>query len=244
MELYDNCISLGCFCGTAAAMEKHGLRSHSGPFDWYFSDFDSVLKVIETDFSDFMKKENLLISESNQKEFCDTKYGFRCGHDIHCNFEEEYPLIYEKYMRRAKQFMKDAQSPTCFIRTVKSNREIRFIKENKEYIYQVLRKGNADNEIIFLLRNGLAELPDDFCWFRLNIDQYIGKTYEMRYMFESSKLLLEYCQKILPPEDVERNRRFDRKHLKLRTKFSILAGKLRHEPLFSLLHAGNGQVDT
>lgn len=233
MEFYDNCISLGCFCGTAAAMEKHGLRSHSGPFDWYFSDFDSVLKVIETDFSDFMKKENLLISESSQKEFCDTKYGFRCGHDIHGNFEKEYPLIYEKYMCRAEQFMKDVQSPTCFIRTVKSDREVRFIKENKEYIYQVLRKGNANNEIVFLLRNGLTELPDDFLWFRLNIDQYIGKTYEMRYMFDSSKSLLEYCQKILSPETMERNRKFDRKHMRMGSRISILANKLKRRIFFS-----------
>lgn len=227
MEFYNNCISLGCFCGTAAAMEKHGLRSHSGPFDWYFSDLDSVLKVIETDFSDFMKKENLLVSTSNRKEFCDVKYEFRCGHDIHRNFEEEYPLIYEKYMRRAKQFMKDVQSPTCFIRTVKSNREVRFIIENKEYIYQVLRRGNANNQIIFLLRNGLADLSDDFLWFRLDIDQYIGKTYEMRYMFDSSKLLLEYCQKILSPGDMERNMKFDRKHMRIGSRISILAGKIR-----------------
>lgn len=227
MEYYDYCISLGCFCGTASSMEKYGLRSHSGPFDWYFSDFASVLKVIETDFSDFMKKENLLVDDSDHKTFSDVKYGFRCSHDIHSNFEEEYPLIYQKYMRRAEQFMEDVQSPTCFIRAVKSEREIRFIEENRDYIYEVLRKENKKNDIIFLLHNNLRDMSDDFLWFRLNIDKYIGKTYEMRYMFTTSSDFSQYCKNILSPEDIKRNMKFDREHLKLRSKISILLGKIR-----------------
>ena len=53
---YKNCISLGWFCGTASALSKLGLRSHSGPFDWYFSKYSAVLDQIENDFIDFMKK--------------------------------------------------------------------------------------------------------------------------------------------------------------------------------------------
>ena len=82
MDKFENCISLGWFCGTASSMSRYGLRSHSGPFDWFFSDFDSVLKVIETDFSDFMKKENLVPDKNNNKIFYDTKYRFSCNHYI------------------------------------------------------------------------------------------------------------------------------------------------------------------
>lgn len=42
-------------------MAKLGLRSHSGPFDWYYSDYWAVLKQMENDFSDFYderKSEN------------------------------------------------------------------------------------------------------------------------------------------------------------------------------------------
>lgn len=232
MEYYDNCISLGWFCGTASSMEKYGLRSHSGPFDWYFSDFDSVLKVIETDFSDFMKRENLWFDDSNCRVFYDTKYGFHCSHDVAHNFEEEYPLIYQKYMRRAEQFKEDIKSPTCFIRTVKDESEISFIEKNRNYIYEVLRKENTDNNIIFLLNKNLRNMSDDFLWFRLNIEEYIGKTYQMRYMFSTSRDFEKYCQNILSPEDIKHNIKFDKKHLKMGARMSILLGKAKEGRLF------------
>lgn len=34
INTYENCISLGWFCGTASAMSMFGLRCFSGPFDW------------------------------------------------------------------------------------------------------------------------------------------------------------------------------------------------------------------
>lgn len=33
MTQYDNCISLGWFCGTASSLSKLGLRNFSEPFD-------------------------------------------------------------------------------------------------------------------------------------------------------------------------------------------------------------------
>lgn len=238
MEYYDNCISLGWFCGTASSMEKHGLRSHSGPFDWYFSEFDSVLKVIETDFSDFMKKENLWFNDSNCKVFYDTKYGFHCSHDVVHSFDEEYPLIYQKYMRRVEQFKEDIKSPTCFIRTVKDESEISFIEKNRDYIYKVLRKENTNNNIIFLLKKNLRNMPDDFLWFRLNIEDYIGKTYEMRSMFSKSSDFEKYCQNILSPEDIKRNIKFDKKHLKMGARASILVGKAKEGKFCKLFYKG------
>lgn len=51
--MFENFISLGWFCGTAASMSKYGLRSWFGPFDWYFSNFPGVLSCMENDFIDF-----------------------------------------------------------------------------------------------------------------------------------------------------------------------------------------------
>ncbi len=42
-SLFDNCISLGWFCGIASSMSQLGLRSVSGPFDWCYSDYWAVL---------------------------------------------------------------------------------------------------------------------------------------------------------------------------------------------------------
>ena len=71
-------------------MCKLGLRGFSGPFDWCYSDFVSVIKQIENRFDDFMLKENLEVLEGNPKIFIDRKYGFYFNHEIKQDFELEY----------------------------------------------------------------------------------------------------------------------------------------------------------
>lgn len=199
---YENCISLGWFCGVASSMSRYGLRNHSGPFDWYFSDLKSVLNLMETDFYDFMAKKNLYIDANNPKIFHDKKYGFLCNHDIQNDFETEYEGIYQKYIRRAKKFMQDIKQPTLFIRAVRSEKEISYIEENREYIYKIIKGSNSGNEIIFLLLNTMRKLPDSFLQFRMSIEQYPGQVFEMRTMFDSSEEFSQYCKKNILPTDL------------------------------------------
>ena len=224
---YKNCISLGWFCGVASSMSRYGLRSHSGPFDWYFSDFKSVLRVIETNFSDFMLKDNLNVDVGDNKVFYDNKYGFRCNHDIRYDFEKEYDCIHQKYMRRAKKFMQDIKQPTFFIRAVRSKEEILFIEENREYIYRIIKKENPNNEIAFLILNGMQKLSDNYLWFRLSIEEYVGHTYEMGMMFNSSSEFSEYCTKhILSEESIVQNKKFNKEHNKAKFGLGILVHSL------------------
>ncbi|MBQ3544399.1 MAG: hypothetical protein IJA34_05355 [Lachnospiraceae bacterium] len=207
---FNSCISLGWFCGTASSMSLHGLRCGSGPFDWYYSDLKAVLEVIDNDFLDFMLRENLKLVDNNPKEFFDTKYGFYCNHDVKEDFEQEYPFIFKKYSKRAKRFLEDTKRPTCFLRTVRSNQEILYIKENKEYIERVIKKNNCKNEIIFLVPRYMDDLPGDFLWFKLDINQYIGQGFEMRTLFNSSKDFLVYCkERILSEEKIRENISYD-----------------------------------
>ena len=224
---YKNCISLGWFCGVASSMSRYGLRNCAGPFDWYFSDLESVLKLIETDFNDFMARKNLSVDVDDPKVFNDKKYGFRCNHDIQNDFETEYEEIYQKYMRRADRFLQDTKEPTCFIRAVRSEQEILYIEENRNYIYDVVKRGNADNEIIFLLLHGMKELPNCFLWFWLGCEQYVGKLFERRRMFDTSERFSEYCKKnILSPDRIKQNEKFDREHLRMDKKISLLVHHL------------------
>lgn len=229
MKKKDNCISLGWFCGTASSMGHYGLRNHAGPFDWYFSDLKSVLKTIETKFSDFMKKENLLVDKDDNKVFWDVKYGFCCNHDIDFDFEIEYPSIYQKYMRRANRFLHDVRCPTCFIRAVRSEKEIQFIEENENYIRRIIKEGNSDNEIVFLMLKGMRK-PSGKCnfrWFQLDITEYSGQIYEMRTMFESSDSFSKYCRENILSEDIiEYNIKFDREHLHISDKFTVFINGL------------------
>lgn len=129
-KLFDHCISLGWFCGTASALSKLGLRSRSGPFDWCFSYFWAVMDQIKNGFKEFMRRENLRKDEDKIKNFSDIKYGFYYNHDIKISFEQEYPAIFDKYMRRIDAFMKMIKHPTVFFRCVRDEEEIKYINEN------------------------------------------------------------------------------------------------------------------
>lgn len=210
MEQYDNCLSLGWFCGTASSLSMLGLRNFSGPFDWFFSDFDSVINQIDNEFIDFMKKENLEIVENKPTEFRDKKYNFYCNHDIKENFDIEYADIYDKYIKRAKRFIGSIKNPTCFFRAVRSEKEIEYIINNADYIESILKRYNSHNSIVYILLNNMSSLPNSLKWFRLMSDQYLRGIYEMRNMFHQSTELLQFCEALLKPEQIELNKKFDK----------------------------------
>lgn len=209
---FQNCISLGWFCGTASALNYNGIRSCSSPFDWYFSNFANVLQMIENDFSDFLNIDNLKIDESNYQYFIDVKYDFWFTHEIQENFLEEYPLIKEKYNRRIMRFLQEIKNKTCFFRAVRDDNEIEYIIQNYQHILSVIKKHNPDNEIVFLFPNTL-KFTKDFpgTYFNLNIDNYIGESYPLNHMFDNNKELVMFCKKLLPQEVIDKNinRRYD-----------------------------------
>ena len=205
-EHFDNCISLGWFCGTASALSYNGLRNFSSPFDWCFSDFCNVLKIMKNDFSDFLNINNLKVEESNNKHFMDLKYNFCFLHEIQSDFLEEYPLVKQKYDRRITRFLQEIENKTCFFRSVRDDNEIEFITQNYQYILSVIKKHNSSNEIVFLLPNTL-KFPAEFfgTYFNLNINQYIGESYPMNHLFDGNKELIRFCGEILAKEVVDRN---------------------------------------
>lgn len=208
MEYYNNCVSLGWFCGTASSLAILGLRNFSGPFDWYFSDFDSVIRQIDDEFIDFMRKENLEVIDDKPKEFRDKKYDFYFMHDVKENFDNEYDNIYAKYTKRAKRFIETIKSPTCFFRAVRSETEIEYIINNSEYIESILKRYNTKNIIIYILLDGMSSLPNNLMQFSLILKQYSGNKYEMRNMFNHSIELLKFCNTLLSPEKINLNKEF------------------------------------
>lgn len=227
---FENCISLGYYCATATAMAKNGLRSFSGPFDWYVSDLESVLDVINTDFIYFMQKENLKVKEDNPLVFTDTKYGFICSHDIQNNFEQEYHNIYIKYNRRAARFMEATKSPTCLFRIVKSNEEVEYINKNAIYINDVIKKNNPNNEIVFLKMKSLNIINANFKQFDLDISGYYVYRHWMRCLFEKSKDLIDYISSDYFNKDrIRKNREYDYKNQILNKKPEYVIEKMMQE---------------
>lgn len=157
--MFENFISLGWFCGTAASMSKYGLRSRSGPFDWYFNNFPGVLACMETDFADFLDKSNLVMLDDRPGEFLDTKHGFHYNHEVTTCFEEDYDSIYQKYTKRIEIFRKMIKRKTCFIRAVRNREELGYIQNNPHVIEKIIKMSNPDNEIIYIVSG--KELPSE-----------------------------------------------------------------------------------
>lgn len=241
---FQNCISLGWFCGTANAMNHNGVRNFSSPFDWCFSNFDSVIKMIKNDFSDFMNINNLKISEDNHKAFIDFKYDFYFNHDVMENFQSEFSIIKEKYERRIKRFLEESQKNTCFFRAVRDEREIKYIVENYQQIFSVIKKNNINNEIIFLTTSNI-NFPKNFSgtFFNLNIDRYIGEQYPMYHMFDNNHELVVLCKKILPQTVTETNIKRHYETLDYKKKNSLFISALEHQNL-QIYKIVNRYIDT
>lgn len=228
---YQYCVSLGWFCATASALQRYGLRSSAGPFDWMISDFDSVLQVMENNFCDYMSKENLREKEDNINVIVDTKYGFEYPHDIRTNLEEDYPEIYKRYQRRIDRFRNETQRKSLFFRVVKSDEEIEYIIKNKEYIYSVIKKGNIENEIIFIIYKKMKPLPEYLNWYRIEDEKYSADLYKMRTIFDSEERLVEYCKtKIFSRDKLTKNKVYDRQKLTDSQKNSLVCGVLEDTP--------------
>ena len=212
-EKYSNCISLGWFCGTACSLSRLGLRSCAGPFDWYFSHYWSVLSQIENGFCDFMKPENLELDKEDMRghTFVDKRYQFRCNHDIQENLEAEKEIIHQRYAHKADTFQKMIVRPTVFVRCIRDPEEVEYINVNWEYAQKVLKKYNSKNDVIYVYRKGLKGLTDNVTAFSLEINDYVGKKYEMRHMFDSSCELLKLCSGLLDEKTMQKNIAYDRR---------------------------------
>ena len=209
--MFDNCTSLGFFCGTACSLSKLGLRSFSGPFDWYFSNnYSAVVSLVENRFSDFLKREHLEPCEDLQ-QFRDLEHDFYYLHDNDDRepFDVAYPKIYEKYQRRITTFLNAIEKPTCLFRTIGSDNEIDYINQNYEYIDNVFKSFNVNNEVVYILFNDLKELDEHCHQYILPVSNRPDREETMRVMFDSSDELLSYCSSLLSPERMNANLQYD-----------------------------------
>lgn len=238
-DRFDYCMSLGWYCGTASALSRLGLRSVSGPFDWYFSTLDSVLKIINNRFSDFMSKENLEMVPDKPKEFIDKKYGFHCNHDVEISFEQEVNDICLKYARRASRFLELTKMKICFFYMVKTSEEIAYIIDNNDYIENTIKSLNPYNHIVYVTLNNMPPLSDKQKFYVIDRDQHIGKTYEMRHMFDSNTELVSLCGSLLDESTIKSNREFDFKT----NEDKIRGGFIKYKIENNYSHISNSIVD-
>lgn len=211
-SMFDSFVSLGWFCGTASAMSRYGLRKMSSPFDWCFSELYGVIHFLESDFNDFMSKDNIKVLEERPGEIKDVKWEIHFTHDIKEDYEKERDTIVEKYSRRIENLKEEIKrGSVCFVRAVHSQDEIKYIVNNAEYIQMVIKKYNECNEIIFLIPYYMV-VPTVFPFkkYILKINIYQGNCRTaLRDMFDTNQDFIEYCQNNYAPDKLAYNKVFD-----------------------------------
>ncbi len=211
-EVFSNFISLGSACQTASSMGKYGLRSWSGPFDWLVTDsLKWVLHYMETDFADFLKKENLERCHENPKTFVERESGFIFRHDHEYPFEDKYDKLKEKYQKKIDRFQEETVKKTCFLRTVISSDEVKYIARNYEYINDIIKRKNSRSEIIFLLRQEVEiSIPIPFRYYVMPGKWNGGPNAVIRSWFDGADEFLEYCIRRYDVMTLMKNIVFDR----------------------------------
>lgn len=194
---FDSFISLGGQCSTASSLSKYGLREFSGPFDWFVSSFEGVISTLDNNFEEFIFKQNLIVSEDNNRTFIDTKYDFIFMHDIEISgLEKEYSNIKKKYDNRIKRFLKRSQNPVCYVRTINNQKELDYITENADHIRKSITKWNSHSMIIFIaLKN--QEIPNNFPFtiYQTEMYRYYGSFREgLRSAFDTIPEFVNFCK--------------------------------------------------
>lgn len=201
--MFDHIVSLGWTCGVAAAMSKNGFRENSGPFDWMLSDLPIVLHFLENSFEGYLDRRYLKVN--SESVFEDTR-GIYYNHDCKKDLNKEYDSIYEKYQKRIQRFSQ--YKNICFIRSIRTQKEIEYIKQNEAYIRKVIGK----NEIIFLAARYLDMDGVPFKYYILDICSYQGNYRTgLRDTFDKTEGLIEYLIENYPADKRKENLFFDLK---------------------------------
>jgi len=133
-------ISLGMNCICARNFEQRKLSEAFFPFDWNITQADSIYRILENDFKDFLKQDNLVIQQQENLDLkptnhpwlkayhvLDTLYNIKIVHD----FTKKGPALHDyehvknKYYRRVARFYKalSLNRPIYFFRTVITKEE-------------------------------------------------------------------------------------------------------------------------
>ena len=134
--MFDLFVSLGWYCATASSLQSHGLRDISGPFDWCQTHLEGVIHFLETEFEDFLARENCeFVARKDDKVFYDRKWGVLFPHEIRSDFEEEWVDVQGKYDRRVQRLRECLQKKRiCFVRAVRTQDEIAYIVKKQRII--------------------------------------------------------------------------------------------------------------
>jgi len=116
-ERFDFICSLGSSCLCATSLRDAGLRLSSGPFDWLLGPgMKDRVELVVRDFEGWLEPGDLVFAGNPEKFVHDTYINRRTGYtfphdfDIGKPFDEGFPAVREKYMRRIARFYERVRS--------------------------------------------------------------------------------------------------------------------------------------
>ncbi len=167
MEINHVC-SLGTLCHSASFLKRNNLKLCSFPFDWIFSNNNTVIDCIKNDFNIFLDKTYYRSIE-----------GKKCGHSIYGNdyfFNHHNPLIHEGdynyYVRCVNRFKNLLRSEGTKLFLMMSVNNEKVDEEFKNSIISFNEKfSEHTNDYVLLVILHIKEAPCNyhFSYFHDNI---------------------------------------------------------------------------
>lgn len=174
---YDFIASIGRKCQPAGRLDKLGLRTASGPFDWFASQkLPQIGKIINRGTQHMFLKENLQVNGTfkNCMDVTDTLTGFRTIHDLAIKdcpdgVDSAIASMMQKINSRYERFMRTIENADRAL-LVRLNAE----RESAAKLMSILKKKFPTTEIDVLIIKEEPGLP------LMNEDWGIPNTYVVR----------------------------------------------------------------
>lgn len=213
--MYKNIISLGFFCSIAMDLEEYGFRNKSYPFDWLITDWEAVEYYLNNEFLNFFDKKFLSQRIENPNVFVNTLLGQKFYHDFDKkkNFDTQYDLVKDKYDRRIRNFLKDINEPTIFIRYIANQNELDYIEANLNKLSELVKQHNQNNIIIFIGNDDLIAKT-----LKIYLVAKDENDYVCRKPFEKLPQLVTFLNENFEKERKEKNLEFYHKKLASKPK--------------------------
>lgn len=112
LKIYDLILGTGAACSCTECLRMHKLQDFSYPFDWLCgSNFAGKIKIISSKFKDFLNKEDLIFSHTENSILCDAYRNNRNNLVFNHDFPKDIPLdisydeVRVKYDRRINRLL-------------------------------------------------------------------------------------------------------------------------------------------
>ncbi|WP_339428738.1 DUF1796 family putative cysteine peptidase [Pseudomonas taetrolens] len=159
---YDFISSLGRKCQPAGRLDRLGLRTASGPFDWFASQkLPQVVKIMNRGTSHMFLKENIKVNGTfkNCMDVTDSLTGYRTIHDLlieDCadGVDSAIAVMMARITSRYERFMRQIRESDRVL-LVRLNAEV----DGVQKLRKSLDRNFPDTQIDVLIINEEAGLP-------------------------------------------------------------------------------------